>query len=385
MSSRKFKKILVIDALIGNDYSLCLCQALHEKGIDVTLVIPANKHILKEPEFDVARILPSKDPNDSKMNKVKDYIYYFLSILKWVTKSDSLIHYQFFRIRFEILFLWIFKLAGARIVYTAHNILPHESSKIDPWIFRFIYQTVNEIIVHSDFIGKKLLNHFNINPEKIHVIPHGDFNMFLADSDKTKTSARKRFQYSPKDKVLLFFGYIREYKGLDLLLQAFGMIQNHDKHFKLLIAGSPATETLLKDYQDQIGATPGVERIHAVLDFIPHEDVPDYFRASDLVVLPYRRIDHSGIVHLACSFGKPVLATSVGDFEEVILPGKTGFLVQENTPRLLADGILNAFSDAFNLEKMGKAAKEFSDTHFAWPHIAKETVLVYQRAKGTAL
>ena len=375
----------MIDALIGNDYSLCLSDALNKADADITLIIPANKTLSRKPEFKVLKILPSKNPEDSKIIKIKDYMLYVRSMLKLILGNNILIHYQFFRSKIELLFLWIFKMAGAHIVYTAHNVLPHESSKIDPWIFRSIYHTVDEIIVHSDFIKKKLLNQFTINKAKVHVIPHGDFNMFLPVLEKTGISARKRFAYAPEDKVLLFFGYIREYKGLDLLLDAFGTLQNHDNRFKLLIAGSPATEALLREYSERIQATPGTQNIHAVLDFIPHENVADYFLTSDLVVLPYRKIDHSGIVHLACSFGKPVLATKVGDFEEVILPQKTGFLIEENTIKSLAEGIHNAFSDSFNLKEMGKAAKTYSDTHFSWNRIALKTIEVYQQTQETVL
>ncbi|MDX1373875.1 MAG: glycosyltransferase, partial [Nitrososphaeraceae archaeon] len=156
-------------------------------------------------------------------------------------------------------------------------------------------------------------------------------------------TARKILNLENNDNVLLFFGNIREYKGLDILLEAFDPAAEKDEKLKLVIAGLPYTKNLEMDYVNKIENLKYNNRIIHHLKFIPIEDVKIYFEASDLIILPYRNIYHSGIVHMAYSFGKPILTTRVGDFTEVIEEGKSGYLTDSLDPENISKWILKCF------------------------------------------
>jgi glycosyltransferase involved in cell wall biosynthesis len=225
------------------------------------------------------------------------------------------------------------KLAGVRLVYTAHNVLPHETGKLDKYLYSLIYKSAHYIIVHSDYIKEKLLISFSVKEEKVKVIPHGNFDIYLPAKRITKSEARRKLNMNVNDKILLFFGYIREYKGLDLLLDAFQTAKDCDSELKLLIAGMPFNEELKTHYSKRIKEI-SADRIIQHFKFIPSDEVQNYFEASDIVILPYKNIDHSGIIHLAYSFCKPVIVTNVGDFPETVEDGKSGYIIEYNKEEL---------------------------------------------------
>jgi glycosyltransferase involved in cell wall biosynthesis len=269
------------------------------------------------------------------------------------------------------------KLSGVRLVYTAHNVLPHETSKTDRFMYALIYKSAHHIIVHSDYIKEKLVSKFNIRPEKVHVVPHGNFDIYLPSERITKTEARGKFGLGEEDKVLLFFGYIREYKGLDLLLDAFEKSKECDPTLKLMIAGMPYNENLAKTYNKRIQDISAGDRIIPAFRFIPSEEVKYFFEAADIIILPYKDIDHSGIIHLAYSFCKPVIATNVGDFPETVENGKSGFVINYDKDEL-SETIVKAFEDIYKLRLMGEHAKYLNDSKYSWTEIGMRTAEIYR-------
>lgn len=293
-------KPIIIDALIGNDYTICLAEAISDQGQKVTLITPSNRKFIKDYKFVVKKWMPSKDIKDNNISKIFNYLRYLLKATLFLLKQkeDSVVHFQFFRFKLDILFLCFLHLLRIRIVYTAHNVLPHEEKKADYFLYSILYRAADGIITHSGGIKEKLVSRFNIPPNKVTVIPHGNFDSYLPKKTITKEEARKDFNLSIKDDVLLFFGYIREYKGLDLLLNAFKLILEKKPDTVLIIAGFPATKQLYDKYIREVNLLPK-KNIKATFNFIPSEDVPKYFISADFVVLPYKKIDHSGIVHMA--------------------------------------------------------------------------------------
>jgi len=375
----RLMKILMIDSLVGNDYALILCSNLKKVGVKVTLVTTEGRQMGPHLDFPVKHWAPSKDPGTNKSRKVSGYLRYLTRIFCYTLNSRTVpIHFQFFRIeRVESLFLLLLRAVGARTVYTAHNVFPHENRKIDYLLRDITFRSSNLIVVHSDYIKKRLMKRFGVQQKKIWKIPHGDFDAYLPETPISKHEARERLGLSQKEKVLLFFGFIREYKGLDLLLESFELLSKRDKHLTLLIAGKCQTGELLSRYRQRISQIPSGERIRFEPEFVPTKKIPWYFVASDLVALPYKAIDHSGIIHLAYSFGRPVIATDVGDFSEIIEQGRTGYIVKKNDGEHFAAGIREAFSDPSRLEEMGRKARKLSETKYSWDTIAETTVRAY--------
>lgn len=156
------------------------------------------------------------------------------------------------------------------------------------------------------------------------------------------------------------------------------IVLNTEKNIFLLIAGAPASEKEATEYMEMINSIGYQNNIIVNFNFIPREDVESYFQAADFVVLPYKKIDHSGVVHLAYSFNKPIIATNVGDFEEVIIDNETGYIVKSLDPQEFADKIICAFKNYESVDRMTKNISELNKNKFSWTAIAKKTKELYE-------
>ena len=376
--NRKKIKLVMIDSLVGNEYSNCLISHLDNNSLDKYLIVTKNRSFLNKCNFKVLHWLPSKDKAKSKLLKLVDYFIYFVkSFFLVFRKKNIIVHIQFYRNRYEAFFIWLLKISGVKLVYTAHNVLPHDEQKVDNLLKKIIYRHVHAIIVHSNFIKNRLLENFHIASEKIHVIPHGNFDNYLPSENYSKAEARNDFNFSNKDIVLLFFGFIREYKGLGDLLEAFDAAAEINEKIKLLVAGLPQNKKLHENYLKQIEKMKFKDNVFCNFNFVDSSNIPKYFHASDLVIMPYRSIDHSGIIHLAFSFSKPAIVTDVGDFKEMVKKDY-GFVVKSERPDELKECILEATKDLEKLRTMGLKAYEYNKREFSWEKISKETLSVYK-------
>ena len=370
MSAKNKYTVIMIDSMVGNIYSECLCDGLSLCNVNVSLVVPRNKDIALTGKYKIYLWGPSKDPAVHLIIKLINLIKYYFR-LTWfllIHRRKIIVHFQFFKNKYECFYYMFLKLLKFKLVHTAHNVLPHDSAKINKVFYNLIYKSSDILIAHSSYIQTQLIELFKVPQEKIHIIPHGNFDFYLPRQPMSKTDARQKLNLRETDKILLFFGYIREYKGLDLLLNTFSEIDTNRYHLKLIIAGQPESPVLHVKFKNII------ERINSdsilfIPEFIENDRIPDYFSACDLVVLPYKDIDHSGIIHLAYSFGKPVIATDVGDFKETIIHGKTGFIVKKDNIKEFKEILLYAITTDKKLEKMGKEAKLLSDTTYSWKKI----------------
>ena len=219
-----------------------------------------------------------------------------------------------------------------------HNLIPHEKRFFDTFFNRIFVKSYDGFIVLSESVKKDLLA---IDPAAQHcLLKHPSYNQF---GDKiAREEAAAALGLDPTKKILLFFGLIRNYKGLDLLLQAFS---NLNKEFILLIAGEV--------YGDEITYTSLISKsknknIHFVNQFIDEQDVKLYFSVADLCVLPYKSATQSGIQALANSFCLPVLISNVGGLAEDIVDEKNGFILHDINPL----AIQNKIEEIFNENKL---------------------------------
>jgi len=232
--------------------------------------------------------------------------------------------------------------------------------------------------VHSNFSKTLLKEKFHFDFSKIAVVPHGNFDIYQPQKQTSRYNARKELELSDDDDVLLFFGFIRKYKGLDLLLDGFEKVQNKNGNLKLVIAGATSSIQMENEYKERINQISKNNNILYHSRFIPTKHVAQYFIAADIIVLPYKNIFHSGLMHLAYSFGKPVIATKVGDFEETIEHGKSGFILKYNDATNLSQTIELAFSNKSKLLEMGEYAQKLSKEKYSWNKIAFRTLEFYK-------
>lgn len=372
--------VLMIDSTVGNDYTLCLCENLHNEGTKVILVTTEDRKFYSKPAYEVKFWMPSKKHNKSKLLKIFKYFSYQSKLLLYaILNRNSIIHYQFFRSRLDSIGVFILRIFHKRLVHTAHNVLPHEKMKIDYFLNNLVYKSAEAIIVHSASIKRKFLDNFKKDKNKIFVVPHGNFDFFVQAGSDKEVSGRKVLNLNSSDKVMLFFGIVREYKGLDMLLDAFDIAANKVDGLRLLIAGSTVSEEMSNGYVEKIMSLRHSDKITYKFQFIPINEVPMYFKAADVVLLPYKAIDHSGIIHLAYSFGKPVIATRVGDFEEVIEHDKSGFILDTNDVDDLAKWIEIALSDISKLKDMGNYCLDLSESKYSWKNVVKKTTDIYRK------
>jgi glycosyltransferase involved in cell wall biosynthesis len=219
-----------------------------------------------------------------------------------------------------------------------HNLIPHEKRFFDTFFNRIFVKSYDGFIVLSESVKKDLLA---IDPAAKHcLLKHPSYNQFGEKIARKEAAAA--LGLDPTKKILLFFGLIRNYKGLDLLLQAFS---NLNKEFILLIAGEVYGDEIT--YTNLIAKSKN-KNIHFVNQFIDEQDVKLYFSVADLCVLPYKSATQSGIQALANSFCLPVLISNVGGLAEDIVDEKNGFILNDINPL----AIQNKIEEIFNENKL---------------------------------
>ena len=198
-------------------------------------------------------------------------------------------------------------------------------------------------IVQSELDEKDLLS-FIDKPIYAKTV-HPTYNAFK-QSDLSKEKAREVLNLGKDDKIMLFFGFIREYKGLKTLIGAMPAICSSLPDCRLLVVGDFQSEESKAEYAALMEKSGCMESITLVDGYIPDNEVEKYFAACDVAVLPYDSATQSGIAQIAYGFEKPVIATDVGGLGEVVLEGKTGFLVPPKDPEKLASAVVKFFTSA---------------------------------------
>ena len=244
-----------------------------------------------------------------------------------------------------------------KIVCIADNIIPHEKRPGDTPFTRYFLQPVDAFITMSEKVMKDL-RQFTTKPAKQVVHPlYDNFGNALL-----KTAARTHLQLPINDRIILFFGFIRQYKGLDLLLEALNILkiqqqQNPSLQIpKLLVAGEFYEDRKL--YDDLINKYKLQDHLILRTEFIADSEVKYYLSAADFVIQPYRNATQSGVTPLAYHFEKPMLVTNVGGLPDLVPHGKSG-LVAEPNPASIAQGIMELY--------------QLGEDHFL-PHLRTEKV-----------
>jgi glycosyltransferase involved in cell wall biosynthesis len=244
----------------------------------------------------------------------------------------------FFAPCFGVISFLVRRHTDTKVLFICDNVVPHEKRFGDSALTRFAFRFVDYFIVQSKSVELDLQRF--IPTARYVVVPHPIYNVF--GGALPKTEARKQLRLSDEH-VILFFGYVRQYKGLHLLLDALQLVVRQIP-VKLLVVGEcyDNEERYRRKIQD-LGLT---DHVMVYSHYIPNEQVTAYFSACDVVVLPYISATQSGIVQLAYNFDKPVIATDVGGLAEVVIDGVTGFIVPPSDPASLAQAILRYYQEA---------------------------------------
>ena len=231
---------------------------------------------------------------------------------------------------------WVARHAGCKAVAVLDNVVPHEPHWFDTPLTRWFLGGCNGYVTLSGAVAQDLLR---LKPDaRYTVLPHPLYSHFGEKLPREEACAR--LGLDPAKKTLLFFGLIREYKGLDILLDAFAELP---EDYQLVVAGEPYGS--FDPYQARIDALPGKERVKLFPEYIRDSRVKEFFSAADVTVLPYRSATQSGISSISYHFEVPMIVTDVGGLRGTIGDSGTGIVVPEPSEEDVREGILRYFQD----------------------------------------
>lgn len=255
------------------------------------------------------------------------------------------------------------------IVFVCHNVFPHERFPLDKILTRLALNNGSHFIVHAAEEAKELTK---IQPHPDYIVtPHPTYNAFRFEG-MSREQAREQLSIGQEERILLFFGYVREYKGLKYLLRAMPEICREDEKVNLWVVGEFGADR--EEYFKLIHELEIEDRVQVRDAYTPDREVEKYFAAADLVVLPYTSATQSGIVQIAYGFTKPVVVTDVGGLPDVVKDGETGYIVEAGNPQAIAGAVVRFFREGqaqrmqeniekeayrFSWERMGEVLEEF--------------------------
>ncbi len=243
------------------------------------------------------------------------------------------------------------------------NVIPHEKRFFDKPANRFFLKHNDGFVVMSDSVMNDLLS---LKPDAKYLrIDHPVYNQFGETQDRT--AALKKLKLNPEKKYLLFFGFIRGYKGLDLLLQALAKL---DDSIELIVAGEIYGS--FDSYQEIIDKENLSKRVHLFTDYISDDQVSDFFSASDVCMLPYKSATQSGITAIAHHFDLPIIATDVGGLKESVHHESNGLIVPKPEPEAISVVITRYFKESMKEKMSQQIASEKKDN--SWENFAEKLI-----------
>ncbi len=353
-------------------YDHALCRALAHAGAQVELItsrfaygeVPAPEGYAVRELF-YQRSVGKAGSRLRRATKLAEHVPDMLRYLRAARAAD-VVHFQWLDVQ------WLDRhlLPRRPSVLTAHDLLPREPRPGQARAQRTLYDAVDAVIVHSQYGREQLVERLAVEPRKVHVIHHGAFEHLSRQSEEEPLPAELGAVSGP---VVLLFGLLRPYKGIEVLLEAWRGIDDAE----LWIVGRP----LMPLEPLRAVAPPGVRFWPR---FVSDRQLPAYFRRAEVVVLPYsgtERIDQSGVLATALAFAKPVVLSDVGGFGEAASEG-AGVLVPPGDADALRDALVALLGDQGRRERLAAAAAAAADGPYSWDEAARRTVALYQSLLG---
>lgn len=358
-------------------YDHALCHALARAGADVELVtsrfaygaVPRGEgYAVTEAFYRIA--LGDAGSRLRLASKLVQHVPDMLALARRVrARRANVVHFQWLTVQPLDVHLLPRRVP---LVLTAHDVLPREPRPGQLAAQRRLYERVDAVVVHSEHGRGRLVGpELGIDPAKVHVIPHGAFEHLAALAPAARAPLPPELAAVPREKpVVLFFGLLRPYKGLDVLLDAWRGIADAE----LWVVGLPKYDVAAL----RAAAPPGVRFVSR---FVPDAEIPAYFERADLAVLPYREIDQSGVLFTALAFGTPLLLSAVGGFPEVAATGAAE-LVPPGDAAALHAALARLLADPAARERLRAAARAAAAGPYAWDAIAARHLELYRALAG---
>lgn len=269
---------------------------------------------------------------------------------------------------------------GSRVVLTVHNVLPHDSA-LDVEKLIPVYRTADALVCHTRSACRRLSEEMTLPAERIRVIPHGPLEIGGLQPGRRgapEGSARPEERGQP---TVLLFGFVRPYKGIDVLLEAWREVERRMPGARLEIAGSGDTKYLGR-VRARIEKLELEDSVETEFRFLPEEELAERILAADVLVYPYREITQSGALLAGLATGKPVVASQLEGFEEVIRHGETGLLFSPGDHEALASALVRLLASPDERRRLAESAARDVRERFSWEQIAERTVNLYRDVTG---
>jgi glycosyltransferase involved in cell wall biosynthesis len=366
-------------------YDDALARALADAGADVTLYtshfsyssVPTPQGYERRETFYRLGHSASLNRARSPWAQVLKLIEHVPDMLRYRRAADGadVVHFQWLTVQQLDVHLLPARRPGRPLILTAHDILPREprSGQVDAQ--RRLYDHFDAIVVHSEYGRRRLTAELDIAPGRVHVIPHGvltpagSSSGLPAAADAVPARLPAAFDQS-NGPVVLFFGLLRPYKGLDVLLDAWRQLGPQERNAaELWIAGMPRMDTAAL----VANAPPSVRFF---CEYVDADELRWLLRRAELVVLPYREIDASGAAFTAIGAGVPLLLSEAGSFPEIAATGAAR-TVPVGDSAALAGALADLLGDPRGLEAMARRAAEAAAGPYAWGHVGTRTLALY--------
>jgi glycosyltransferase involved in cell wall biosynthesis len=318
---------LIISGNFSQAYVVGLLNALIRAGNSIIAIGKDYNNFICDPDMiQFVDIRKYYSTNRTTFRKILDLPVYYFWLIHVIFKANPPIVLNLFSGRpflSGIILHGILKLSGIKIFLVVHNILPHnKTSFINKILHYVIYRiTTNKLIVHAPHLKQRLIKEFGLSPTNVVYAPMGIYNV-ISNSDITRETARNDLKIAQDRFVILSFGVQLPYKGTHLLLESLSAFVAKENYLILIRGKAKSNYNVL--LQNIVTKKQLQTMVNSSFDFVPENEVQLYFKAADVIALPYLEDSQSAVMFTAYSFGRPVLASNIGSFADFIESGKTG-------------------------------------------------------------
>lgn len=372
---KKIKRIGIVEPVGGHGgmdyYDYGLAMGLASQNIDVTLYTSSETTPRNYDGVNTVlcfRRMWKRNILIKSYKYIAGHIYAYLDLKK---KDGKIVHLHFFAFRLiDLLVLFLAKIFNLKAVVTVHDVKSF-SKESNNYVEKLCYRLIDGVIVHNQYSHDQIVKCHKLSCP-VSIIPHGNYLPFI-----TKCQS---IDISRKGISLLFFGQIKEVKGVDLLLESLNILlqSKPDLDIRLTIAGKPWKSDLAK-YTDIIRKN-GLDKIvETRFEYVPDDEISALFENSDVVMLPYREIYQSGVVLLAMSYGRPVICSDLPAFTNIIEDNVTGFIFDRENSARLAEKIEYVLNNKSLLPVVIANSDSLITGEFDWKRIGFRLSVFYDK------
>jgi D-inositol-3-phosphate glycosyltransferase len=382
-------RVAIIEPIGGHGgmefYDFGLCEALHESGA-MPFLYTCDETVLDEHAAFRTQVLKVYRGIYKGRNRIFRGIRFLKGTFHATRHAGQngcrVAHFHIFHFNWlEYVEMWVFKRRGFRIVATVHDVesFQNPTSRSNRRDYKKFEKIIDQVIVHTQYAHKVLRNYFRDYPsERMHHILPLDFDPLFKTS-LSRLEARQELNLPISGQMILFFGQVKEVKGLDILLEAFRSLAQIRKDVFLVIVGKMWHVDFGK-YEHFIEENGLEDRIIMRISYIANEMVPLYFKSADMIVLPYRKIFNSSVLQRALDYGTPVVVSDLEPLTEIIQHGKNGLVFSTGDETELSDKLCQLIDDEELGRKLVARGRETVEVMYNCAKIGEQTRRVYEHA-----